>query len=40
LNGTAQGMMGSTPYVRWGNALFLALLGGFLLLAVALRQRM
>ena len=25
LHGTAQGMMGSTPFVRWGNSLFLAL---------------
>lgn len=25
LHGTAQGMMGSTPFVRWGNGLFLAL---------------
>lgn len=40
LHGQAQGMSGATPYVRWGNAPFLLLLGGLLLLAVALRQRM
>jgi len=39
LNGTAQGMRGSTPYVRWGNAAFLALLGGAFVLAIVLRQR-
>ena len=40
LNGMAQGFSGSTPYVRWGNGLFLGLLGGVFLLAVLLRQRM
>jgi apolipoprotein N-acyltransferase len=40
LHGKAQGMSGATPYVRWGNAPFLALMGGLLLLALALRQRM
>jgi len=40
LHGKAQGMSGATPYVRWGNAPFLVLMGGLLLLAVALRQRM
>ena len=39
LRGKAQGMTGSTPYVRWGNAAFLIALGGFFLLALALRQR-
>ena len=40
LHGMAQGFNGSTPYVRWGNGLFLALLGGVFALAVLLRQRM
>lgn len=40
LHGMAQGFSGSTPYVRWGNTPFVALLGGVLLLAVLLRQRM
>ena len=40
LHGVAQGFNGSTPYVRWGNGLFLALLGGVFALAVLLRQRM
>ena len=40
LHGMAQGFKGSTPYVRWGNGLFLALLGGVFALAVLLRQRM
>ena len=39
LHGTAQGMSGSTPYVRWGNAPFLLVLSGLFLLAVVLRQR-
>ena len=34
LHGTAQGMMGSTPFVRWGNGAFLALTA--LALAIAL----
>ncbi len=40
LHGMAQGFSGSTPYVRWGNGLFLSLLGVVFLLAVLLRQRM
>ena len=40
LHGTAQGMRGATPYVRWGNAPFLVLVGGLLILAGVLRQRM
>jgi apolipoprotein N-acyltransferase len=34
LRGTAQGMTGSTPFVRWGNGAFLVLV--VLALAVAL----
>lgn len=40
LHGKAQGMTGATPYVRWGNASFLLMLGAMLLLVVMLRQRM
>ena len=39
LHGMAQGMQGSTPYVRWGNAPFLVVLGGVLALGVGLRWR-
>ncbi|HZP87368.1 MAG TPA: apolipoprotein N-acyltransferase [Burkholderiales bacterium] len=34
LNGTAQGYIGSTPYVRWGNAVVLALACGMLAAAL------
>ena len=39
LHGTAQGMIGSTPYVRWGNGLFLALaaLAGMAALVISRR---
>ena len=39
LHGTAQGMQGSTPYVRWGNIPFLGIIGTVLLLGVGLRLR-
>lgn len=40
LHGQAQGMSGSTPYVRWGNGAFLGLAVLFLAIALGLRQRM
>jgi len=39
LNGVAQGMMGSTPYVRWGNSLFLALDALAIVVALGITQR-
>jgi len=39
LTGMAQGYSGSTPYVRWGNAAMLGLLGLMLALAWGLRHR-
>ena len=39
LHTKAQGMAGATPYVRWGNTAFLALLAAGLLAALYLRRR-
>jgi apolipoprotein N-acyltransferase len=39
LSGMAQGYSGSTPYVRWGNAAMLGLIGLMLVLAWGLRHR-
>jgi len=39
LNGEAQGYMGSTPYVRWGNALVIGLIGLMLAAAWLLQKR-
>jgi apolipoprotein N-acyltransferase len=39
LHGTAQGMAGSTPYVRFGNGAFLFLVGGALVIVALKRQR-
>jgi len=39
LHGTAQGMSGSTPYVRWGNLAFLIFAVALLALALMRRQR-
>ena len=40
LQGTAQGMTGATPYVRFGNGAFLVLLGMGWVAAVLMRQRL
>jgi apolipoprotein N-acyltransferase len=39
IDGTAQGFAGSTPYVLWGNWVFLGLTAAMLFAAVALRAR-
>jgi apolipoprotein N-acyltransferase len=39
LHGTAQGMMGSTPFVRWGNGAFLALTALALAIALGISSR-
>ena len=39
LHGTAQGMTGSTPFVRWGNGVFLVFSTALLALALMRRQR-
>lgn len=39
LHGKAQGRSGTTPYVRWGNAPFLILVGGVLVIGLVLLSR-